>query len=106
MPNFCMPMKGGPVGKDGMECPVTCPMKCGFEEMPCYDGYDHNGCQKPEFCIPMKGGPLDNDGMECPVQCPVKCLGDDIYCPSGHDFNGCEVPGNCMPFDFECPGGI
>merc|ERR1719336_3554149 len=27
MQPMCMPMKGGPMGKDGIECPVTCPCK-------------------------------------------------------------------------------
>ena len=47
-------MKGGP-GHDGMECPVSCPMKCGAEEMPCYGGSDYNGCQHGDFCWPAKG---------------------------------------------------
>ena len=34
MPDFCIPMKGNP-GHDGMECPVSCPVKCGSEKFVC-----------------------------------------------------------------------
>ena len=54
MPDFCIPMKGGP-GNDGAECPVSCPMKCGAEEMPCYGGSDYNRCPYSDFCWPVKG---------------------------------------------------
>ena len=54
MPDFCIPMKGNP-GHDGMECPVSCPVKCGSEEMSCYGGSDYNGCQHGDFCWPTKG---------------------------------------------------
>ena len=54
MPDICIPMKGGP-GNDGNECPVSCPVKCGGEEMPCYGGSDYNGCPHGDFCWPAKG---------------------------------------------------
>merc|ERR1711862_849641 len=31
MPDFCYPMKGS-MGKDGTECPFTCPTKCGLKK--------------------------------------------------------------------------
>ena len=60
MPDFCVPMKGGPVGKDGMECPVFCPMKCNFDDIQCYSGKDDNDCPMPDYCMP---GSFD---IECP----------------------------------------
>ena len=60
MPDFCIPMKGGPVGNDGMECPVFCPMKCAFDDIQCYSGNDDNGCPMPDYCMP---GSFD---IECP----------------------------------------
>ena len=45
----------GPIGKDGVECPSHCPMKCGPEEMHCSGNMDFNGCSEPEMCIPAKG---------------------------------------------------
>ena len=41
------------VGKDGSDCPVSCP--CKGAEMPCYRGEDPNGCPIPDMCMPMKG---------------------------------------------------
>merc|ERR1711899_605321 len=40
-PGVCMPTKGGPIGTDGVECPVMCPtpMWCRHDSLPC------NGCQ-------------------------------------------------------------
>ena len=76
MPDTCMPMKGGssylnkvcifwsfwsfvsisgPVGNDGNECPVTCPTRCGNEDMYCPGGDDGNGCMMPDTCVPKKG---------------------------------------------------
>ena len=50
---FCSNL--GPVGKDGIECPVTCP--CKDEEMTCDMGFDEAmGCQFPPQCTPMKSG--------------------------------------------------
>ena len=43
------------MGKDGMECPADCPVKCGYEEMMCPGGEDWNGCMMAETCIPAKG---------------------------------------------------
>merc|ERR1712212_268022 len=54
-PEICVPMKGGPVGKDGIECPVTCP--CKDDEMTCDMGFDEAmGCQNPPQCTPMTSG--------------------------------------------------
>jgi len=56
-----MPMKGGPMGKDGIECPVTCP--CKADENTCDMGFDEAmGCQFPPMCIPLKD--------ECPTPNP------------------------------------
>ena len=47
----------GPVGKDGNECPISCPMKCDdSSEMYCDGGLDDNDCHYGDFCIPAKGG--------------------------------------------------
>ena len=43
------------MGKDGMECPSFCPMKCGPEDMHCAGGMDWNGCPMPDTCMPSKG---------------------------------------------------
>jgi len=60
-PPMCMPMKGGPMGKDGIECPVTCP--CKADENTCDMGFDEAmGCQFPPMCIPMTD--------ECPTPNP------------------------------------
>ena len=48
-----MHLLSGMPGKDGTECPVSCPMKCGPEEMQCWGGYDDNGCIMPDACVPM-----------------------------------------------------
>ena len=57
MPDFCFSSKG-PMGKDGVECPVSCPMKCGPEDVWCPEQEDGNGCMMPEMCMPQ--------GSECP----------------------------------------
>ena len=46
----------GPIGNNGVECPVYCPDKCGADEMSCYGGKDYHGCPYEDFCIPSKGG--------------------------------------------------
>merc|ERR1740129_955484 len=76
MPDFCI-SSFGETGKDGNECPVTCPQKCGPEEMSCWGGKDPNECTMPDFCIPMKGNP-GHDGTECQVSCPVKCGAEEM----------------------------
>merc|ERR1719446_870384 len=93
-PDFCIPSKGGPVGIDGYECPVTCPMKCDDSmEMPCYGGKDSNGCPNSDFCMPSKGGPVGIDGNECPVTCPMQCDASfEMPCYGGKDPNGCPHP--------------
>merc|ERR1712018_234081 len=99
MPGTCMPTKGGPIGTDGVECPVNCPSEpCGKEEMTC--PMMINGCAMPDFCIPMKGGPVGTDGAECPVMCPdaMHPCGDaeDVMACSAMDANGCQMPDICM----------
>ena len=47
------------MGKDGYECPVSCPVKCGMDDIWCPGGMDNNGCQMPEMCMPQ--------GSECPA---------------------------------------
>ena len=56
--SYSLPFLSGPVGKDGNECPISCPMKCDdSSEMYCVDGtIDANGCVMQDFCIPAKGG--------------------------------------------------
>ena len=44
------------MGYDDQECSVSCPVKCGIDEMPCYGGKDYNGCEHGDFCAPSKGG--------------------------------------------------
>ena len=44
------------VGNDGEECPISCPIDCGENEMYCDGGVDDNGCQYPHSCIPKNGG--------------------------------------------------
>ena len=51
-------------GKDGNDCPVSCPVVCGSEEMPCWGGYDPNECPMPDFCIPSKGIYLLHDSFK------------------------------------------
>jgi len=57
MPDFCFPSKGNNgIGKDGNECPVTCPTKCDDSiDMLCWGDVDANGCRMPDFCVPQKG---------------------------------------------------
>merc|ERR1719315_927234 len=62
MGDFCYPKDNGLSGKNGDDCPVFCPAKCGEDGngnpmMNCDGGYDYNGCPTPSFCIPTKGGP-------------------------------------------------
>ena len=38
------------MGKDGNECPASCPMKCGPEEMVCGGAKDPNDCPMADFC--------------------------------------------------------
>ena len=101
MPGICMPAKGGPLGKDGMECPAFCPAKCGPEEMPCWGGMDANDCMMPDTCIPMKG-PMGKDGIECPSFCPYNCPPDMIQCPGEMDDFGCMMPEWCAPAKDGC----
>ena len=49
----------GPVGNNGLECPVHCSVSCNGDEMSCYGGKDWNGCQQPDFCMPNKGKVLN-----------------------------------------------
>jgi len=94
-----MPSKGGPVGIDGNECVVTCPMKCGVDDMICPGGKDPNGCPMPDFCFPSKGNNgIGKDGNECPVTCPTKCDDSiDMLCWGDMDDNGCRMPDFCVP---------
>merc|ERR1712193_526343 len=98
-PEICVPMKGGPVGKDGIECPVTCP--CKDDEMSCDMGFDEaTGCQNAPTCMPWKEG-------DCPTFCP--CKSDEQHCDMGYDdmgFDeamGCQFPPMCIPLKDECP---
>merc|ERR1712228_783759 len=62
-PGVCMPMKGGPVGNDGVECPVMRPSAlhpCGADMIAC-PVMGANGCQQPDTCLPAKG-PMGTDG--------------------------------------------
>merc|ERR1711899_296244 len=97
-PGVCMPTKGGPIGTDGVECPVMCPTAgCGLDMMTC--PVMVNGCAAPDECLPMKGGPVGNDGVECPVMCPSAlhpCGADMIACPV-MGANGCQQPDTCLP---------
>ena len=55
--SYSLPFLSGPVGKDGNECPISCPMKCDdSSELYCDGGYDDNDCANGDFCIPAKGG--------------------------------------------------
>merc|ERR1712083_1123407 len=52
-PDECLPMKGGPVGNDGVECPVMCPSAlhpCGADMIAC-PVMGANGCQQPDTCL-------------------------------------------------------
>merc|ERR1711936_1054269 len=85
-PEICVPMKGGPVGKDGIECPVTCP--CKDDEMTCDMGFDEAmGCQNPPQCTPMTSGG-DINGNDCPGFC--RCHYDQMECAQGYNDMGCE----------------
>ena len=75
---------------------MTCPQKCGPEEMSCWGGKDPNECTMPDFCIPMKGNP-GHDGTECQVSCPVKCGSEEMSCYGGSDYNGCQYGDFCWP---------
>jgi hypothetical protein len=96
-----MPMKGGPIGKDGTECAVNCP--CQDNEIACPSGQDSNGCMMGDMCQPMTGGPIGKDGNECPVNCP--CTAEEQSCPMKDpiDANGCAFPEMCIPQKDECP---
>merc|ERR1711997_783236 len=68
----CMPTKGGPVGTDGVACPVMCSSAlhpCGADMMAC-PVMGPNGCQQPDLCLPAKGA-TGTDGTECTVMCPL-----------------------------------
>ena len=43
------------MGKDGNECPVSCPIVCGPADKHCGSGSDINGCPMPDTCMPMEG---------------------------------------------------
>ena len=46
----------GPVGTDGVECPVTCPTPaCPSDMVPC-PVFSPNGCPMPESCMPADTG--------------------------------------------------
>ena len=60
MPDYCIPMKGGPLDNDGMECPVQCPVQCHVDDVYCPSGHDFNGCVVPGNCMPKD--------FECPKQ--------------------------------------
>ena len=52
---FSSPFALGPIGKDGNECPVSCPVVCGVGEKNCGSGSDENGCPMPDTCRSMYG---------------------------------------------------
>merc|ERR1711913_277968 len=52
MQEVCAPGKSGP-GRDGMECPGVCPVKCGPNETFCDGGFDPNNCKMADRCIPF-----------------------------------------------------
>lgn len=101
MPGMCLPSKGGPIGKDGTECPIFCPTVCGPEEVQCWGGEDPNGCPMSDTCVPMKG-PMGKDGVECPPMCPMYCPDEMQLCPGVMDDFGCMGPEFCMPMDSTC----
>ena len=85
------------MGKDGMECPAFCPVKCGPGDMRCHGGMDGNDCMMPDFCYPSKG-PAGKDGTECWNSCPMKCGPEDMICGGEMDpWSGCRNPEWCMP---------
>merc|ERR1712119_177724 len=84
MPPTCMPLKGGPMDINGVECPVFC--GCKPNEMWCDQGVDELGCQRQPVCMPMKGGMMGKDGVEC-----------QVTCPTGQDANECMMQDSCMP---------
>ena len=48
----------GPIGLDGNECPVSCPLtesNCPENHMICPGGSDANGCPMPATCVSMTG---------------------------------------------------
>merc|ERR1719228_2388868 len=97
MPDFCYPSIHL-MGKDGLECPAYCPMKCGGpDEMWCEGGKDWNDCPMPDFCMQKGGWGIGKDGSECPAYCPVKCGPEDMPCFEGNDENGCMRPESCQP---------
>merc|ERR1719266_2924179 len=95
MPDSCLPMKGGPVGNDGNECAVTCPMDCGKDMMNCPGFNDANGCKMPDTCMPTKG-PIGTDGTECAVTCPSAPCGEDFMTCADVSANGCPMPDTCI----------
>merc|ERR1712173_75655 len=97
MQEVCQPGKSGP-GRDGMECPGVCPVKCGPEETFCDGGFDPNNCKMSDRCIPFAHMP-GKDGNECPEICPKNCEPDGIMCPGGKDDNDCMVEDFCIPKD-------
>ena len=54
--NNALLKKIGPIDNNGYECPVSCPTKCGSDELSCNGGKDPSGCQNQDFCVPSKGG--------------------------------------------------
>merc|ERR1711981_410200 len=98
MPNTCMPTKG-PVGTDGTECAVTCPMECGKDMMNCPGFNNDNGCQMPDTCIPMPTGAAG----ECVTVCPTNCMAGNLLCPGVAGADGCPMPDTCVPVGTECP---
>jgi len=72
-PDTCMPMKGGPIGNDGNECPVSCPVVCGVGEKNCGSGSDENGCPMPDTCRSMY--------EDCPAIPSTECPGPGTTTP-------------------------
>ena len=84
----------GMFDNDGNMCPITCPIACPWEHMPCPGGLQENGCSMPDICIHE---PFGLDGNKCYVSCPPPCTEDQMVCPGGVDPNGCPMPDTCIP---------
>merc|ERR1712025_642033 len=96
----CIPTTGGPIGLDGENCPIMCPIDaCPTNHTICNGGFDPNGCQLPNVCL-HDTGLIGNDGTQCPFMCPTVCGIGQLNCPGGDgggilDGNGCPVPDTC-----------
>merc|ERR1712168_845631 len=75
MGDFCYPKDNGLSGKNGNDCPVSCPAKCddSMNDLRCPGGEDDNGCPMPDSCRSMY--------EDCPAIPSTECPGPGTTTP-------------------------